>query len=403
MIVELHMLQNFAPSCLNRDDTNSPKECQFGGCRRARISSQCIKRAIRSNGIFRDMLEGYLAARSVRFPNQVYERLVRLGVQQSFAKEIGKGLEAIAKKAEAKEGAEKVGEENEMKQSSKPEDTYELDIFKTPQMVFYTEDEVNECARQIKALLDKGMKPKEVLKKDKKGKFVNLPVFPVPRSADIALFGRMVTSAHFDNVDAACQVAHTISTHKVGVEFDFYTAVDDLQPKEETGAGMMGDVEFNSACYYRYSNIDLRLLEDNLLGKPRDKASPEELKEAKTLAQKTVEVFIRAAASAVPSGKQTSFAAQNPPDFIMAVVRRSGSWSLVNAFARPVKEDGDLMIDSITALVNYWGKLNQAYGTDGIKAKLAMSLSDVDLDGLEQVASFEKFVQRVNQAVATGS
>jgi CRISPR system Cascade subunit CasC len=43
MIVELHMLQNFAPSCLNRDDTNSPKECEFGGYRRARISSQCIK------------------------------------------------------------------------------------------------------------------------------------------------------------------------------------------------------------------------------------------------------------------------------------------------------------------------------------------------------------------------
>ena len=50
MIIELHMLQNFAPSCLNRDDTNSPKECEFGGYRRARISSQCIKRAIRFTG-----------------------------------------------------------------------------------------------------------------------------------------------------------------------------------------------------------------------------------------------------------------------------------------------------------------------------------------------------------------
>ena len=45
MKVELHILQNFAPSCLNRDDTNTPKDCEFGGVRRARISSQCIKRA----------------------------------------------------------------------------------------------------------------------------------------------------------------------------------------------------------------------------------------------------------------------------------------------------------------------------------------------------------------------
>src|SRR6266545_2919488 len=47
MLIELHLLQNFAPSNLNRDDTGSPKDCEFGGFRRARISSQCIKRAIR--------------------------------------------------------------------------------------------------------------------------------------------------------------------------------------------------------------------------------------------------------------------------------------------------------------------------------------------------------------------
>ena len=47
MFLELHILQNFAPSNLNRDDTGAPKDCEFGGHRRARISSQCLKRAIR--------------------------------------------------------------------------------------------------------------------------------------------------------------------------------------------------------------------------------------------------------------------------------------------------------------------------------------------------------------------
>ena len=45
--IEVHLIQNFAPSNLNRDDTGQPKSATFGGCRRARISSQSGKRAAR--------------------------------------------------------------------------------------------------------------------------------------------------------------------------------------------------------------------------------------------------------------------------------------------------------------------------------------------------------------------
>jgi len=45
--IELHILQSFPVSCLNRDDLNSPKTAVFGGVQRARVSSQCWKRAIR--------------------------------------------------------------------------------------------------------------------------------------------------------------------------------------------------------------------------------------------------------------------------------------------------------------------------------------------------------------------
>ena len=47
MKIDLHLLQNFAPANLNRDDTGAPKDCDFGGFRRARISSQCLKRSMR--------------------------------------------------------------------------------------------------------------------------------------------------------------------------------------------------------------------------------------------------------------------------------------------------------------------------------------------------------------------
>ncbi len=45
--IEFHILQSFPVSCLNRDDLNSPKTCTVGGVSRARVSSQCWKRAVR--------------------------------------------------------------------------------------------------------------------------------------------------------------------------------------------------------------------------------------------------------------------------------------------------------------------------------------------------------------------
>ena len=48
LFAEFHLIQNFAPSNLNRDDTGAPKDAMFGGYRRARVSSQCFKRAVRT-------------------------------------------------------------------------------------------------------------------------------------------------------------------------------------------------------------------------------------------------------------------------------------------------------------------------------------------------------------------
>jgi len=379
MIVELHMLQNFVPSCLNRDDTNSPKECQFGGYRRARISSQCIKRAIRQ--YFEDnclVSPESLAKRTKLLVSELAGRLVKAGKTEEDARKAS--AEAIKATAKLKLKG----------------------VDKTEYLLFIGEREIEAIASVIlahwveltspspdkKALETVG---KEVLDKLNGGK-----------ASDLALFGRMLADLPDKNIDAACQVAHAISTHKVGVEFDFYTAVDDLQPKEETGAGMMGDIEFNSACYYRYANIDLGQLKKNLLGKTIDKATQEELEEASELAGKTVEAFIRAAVFAIPTGKQTSFSAQNPPDFILAVVRDNGTWSLANAFAKPVREQGNLIADSIAALVDYWNKLAGAYGSDSIKAKPALALKEAQLTGLDRVTNFEELVGKIKQTIADG-
>jgi CRISPR system Cascade subunit CasC len=182
---------------------------------------------------------------------------------------------------------------------------------------------------------------------------------------DIALFGRMLAEKPALNLNAACQVAHAISTHPVSMEMDFYTAVDDLAPDEETGAGMMGFTGFNSACFYRYARIDWDQLVDNLNGDPE-------------LARRTVEGFLRAAVAAVPTGKQNAFAAHNPPDFLLAVVREDGmGWSLTNAFEKPVRagRSSGLVAPSVEALDAYWGRLSQVYGTDTLAEVAALPLN----------------------------
>ena len=47
LYVDIHVLQTVPPSCVNRDDTGSPKTAVYGGSTRARVSSQAWKHAIR--------------------------------------------------------------------------------------------------------------------------------------------------------------------------------------------------------------------------------------------------------------------------------------------------------------------------------------------------------------------
>jgi len=373
MIIELHMLQNFAPSCLNRDDTGAPKECEFGGYRRARISSQCIKRAIRDyfmdNHVFS---KENLAKRTLLIRDSLVKRLENSGKNTEQARSaVDKALSCL-KLAPGTDG-------------------------KTKYLVFAGEKEMSRLAETIANYWEQLLTeepPKELQKE-------LLRILDGGKAVDLALFGRMLADLPVKNIDAACQVSHAISTNKVNVEFDYFTAVDDLQPEEKTGAGMVGTMEFNSACYYRYANVDVNQLVDNLLGKPRDKATADELKEARALASTTIKAFIKASVNAIPTGKQTSMSAQNPPDFVFAVVRDSGAWSLANAFAKPIYpgKDGDLIQQSVTALVNYWNRLARAYGEDGVKAKPALSLTDVPLDSLQKVENLDTLITAVDRVV----
>lgn len=171
-------------------------------------------------------------------------------------------------------------------------------------------------------------------------------------SADVALFGRMLAEAPDNNIDAACQVGHALSTHAAALEMDFYTAVDDLSSRDDVGAGMLGYTGFQSACFYRYGLLDVEQLTVNLDG---DTAT----------AVKAVDALLQAFCDAEPSARQNSMPAHNRPSFGLFVARASGvPTSLANAFCRPVSVrhgDPDLIGASVDALVAYHAVLGRVY------------------------------------------
>lgn len=371
MLIELHAIQNFAPSNLNRDDTGAPKDCIFGGYRRARISSQALKRAMRTEFGMGLLPPEAIGIRTRRLIVDIAERVTG---QKPAPKTAVDAVSAVFKVG----GIERPASGDD----AEKENTRIL-LFVSPasieEMTQYFKDRWTE-------LTGKDKEAKEQAVEDLAEILVESAVIP-----HIALFGRMIEvgdKTPFGRrnlaVEGACQVAHAISTHKTDIEFDYYTAVDDLNPKEETGAGMIGTVEFNSACFYRYANVDLDQLRHNL-------------KDDAAAVRQTVEAFVRAFVTAVPTGKQNSMAAQNPPSFVFAVARQAGNWSLANAFVRPVPgQAGDLVEGSIGRLDKEWQGIAKMYGTRSILGTWWCASHDVPTIALrDEVADVDTLVARV--------
>lgn len=380
MKVELHIIQNFAPSSLNRDDSGSPKDCELGGVKRARISSQCFKRAIREAFVAHQLLdESERTVRTKRLVGDVTERAMRLlagpseeQVRNVVIKALG-GVKLKTKDDEsfkteyllflpsrviaelAKLAADNLQALTQPAEAAQTEEPKEGKRATKKQGKAAAKDEVPaELRKQIEALLSNGS-----------------------RAPELALFGRMIADQPSWNIDAACQVAHAVSTHRATTEFDFYTAIDDLKKEDSAGSDMMGTISFNSACFYRYLVVDVDALEKNLGADAN----------AREQARRTLRAFVEAAVVAIPSGKQNSMAAHNPPTLVLADVRQAGfPRSLANAFVDPVfprrSDHGDLVGQSVVRLGKYLAVLDGMYGADGRRA-LPYLLGDLDqtLDG----------------------
>jgi len=419
MKIELHIIQSFGPSCLNRDATNSPKDCEFGGVRRARISSQCFKRAVR--GYFREHNLVPVGERTKRLRDELIKRLDDLKSSELLPHAVDAFVDAYYSKPDSKN----------YEQSAVLLFLSEAEIDAVAGIVREKWDDLQPFAVERAKKVAK-VKADSARKKSKSGdearssddastegngasesdgKFKDLPK-PKPEkdiesrlkdaalSSDIALFGRMLAEHTEHKIEAACQVAQAISTHAVAPEIDFFTAVDDLKPDtEDAGAGMLGVTGFNAAVFYRYALLDGEELARNL-SKTRGGRDY-------NAATETARAFLRAFIYALPTGKQNSMAAQNLPSLGFFVVRETGApMNLANAFctpARPTKEIG--LIDvSVKKFADYWQRYTSVYGTDGIVSTALFCLDGSDYAiALGAATSVENAVEAtINAATQSG-
>jgi CRISPR system Cascade subunit CasC len=314
--LQLHFLTPYAPSNLNRDDLGRPKTALFGGSQRLRVSSQSLKRAWRTSDVFEAELADHLGTRTKRFGDLVLP-ILQKGLDEKKAKK-------LASQLAEQFGAVKDGG------------------LRTEQLAHITPEEKRHLEKlAAKLAREDGRAPTEE-------ELASL-VGHAKGAADIALFGRMLAAKTEFNVEAACQVAHAISIHKVAIEDDYFTAVDDLKTDEEdAGAGHVGTQEFASAVLYHYVCVDRALLAESL---GNDAA----------LVAKTLRALGDACLTVAPNGKQNSFASRSRAHFALVEKGTAQPRSLAAAFLHPVTGD-DLLAQGVKALQDTREKLDKVYG-----------------------------------------
>ena len=342
-LIELHILQSFPVSCLNRDDVGSPKTAVFGGVNRARLSSQSLKRAIREFAQEHLPRARFGGQRTKLIVQPLADALKRHGIaDEKTANEHARNIADKLAKLDAKAEPPQVGT-----------------------LTFLTPSEMDSIASQVAELLKTNPKSKDYEKSlDKFCKAAGLL-----DGADIAIFGRMAASMPSLTLEGAAMFSHALSTHKADNDLDFYSAVDDRKPKDDdAGAGMIGTLEFSSAVYYRYAALNLDLLADaDHLGKLNEEER-----------RAVVDAFVRATLQAVPGARKNSMNAHTRPGFVLGLYKNTGQpVQLINAFEEPVRPKSGLLAESVARLKAHHEALKETWG---IACETEVMLPDVNLN-----------------------
>ena len=368
-VVDVHAIQSLPPSNLNRDETGSPKTATFGNVRRARVSSQAWKAAMRR--WFKDNIDlDNPGIRTKHVPQMILEEIVSRDINGMTDEQAVNDMKDIMNIILPK------------RDKSKTAVVAEEDA-ETGVTTYHTDALFMVSRKQIQNVVD--IRYDESLTDKEKSKAIK-NALNENQAMDTSLFGRMVADAPNINVDAGAQVAHALGVTKAVPEFDFYTAMDDESDRvDHNGSSMMGTIEFSSSVLYRYADLSLSQLLFNLGGNVP--ATVYAVKE-----------FLKSFIESMPTGKQNSFAAHTLPDAIVVTIRPGRPVSYAEAFETPI-EGNSPTAKAIDALVDYAEAQKRAYDLDEV-ATYVVGVKEVDrLNELGDVVSASELVDKVGDTL----
>lgn len=345
LYIDLNVLQTVPSSNINRDDTGAPKTALYGGVTRARVSSQSWKHAIRTSFKAENVNIGTRTKKAVKL---LADKMVTIDSSLNEESAIKKATEVF------KTVGIKINKDGE-----------------TGALLLVSPGQLGKLAQYVTEheKFDK-KEIKEVLKRDD--------------SLDLALFGRMVADNPELNVDASAQVAHAISTHEIVPEFDYYTALDDLQSEDSAGAAMLGTIEFNSATLYRYANVNLNELVRNL---------------GKNDAVQGISAFIKSFILSMPTGKQNTFANKTLPNYIMITIRTDTPVNLVSAFEDPVRSNHGYVEKSAKSLEDEYQSIQKSGLVNKPALNVVLTNSKYDSQLAEPVTNLDELLNKVTKTL----
>ena len=357
--VQLHLLTNYPPSNLNRDDTGRPKTALIGDAMRLRISSQSQKRAWRTSTVFGSYLPDA--------DQMIGDRTKKVGLEWVYSKLVANGVAADTARSWSKEIQRAYGEpESEVEGDPdsvlingqlahvSPVEREKLSAFVGLLAEYLLHGTSNELVERA----DKAIKNRDKAKDKKKAngalarELADILLVRESTAVDIALFGRMLAAVPAFNFDAAVQVSHAITVHKATAEDDYFSAVDDLNTGlKDMGAGHIGERGYGAGLFYLYLCINRELLKENLGGD-------------ETLTGNALEALINAVTKVSPTGMQNSHASRAYASYVLAEKGDQQPRSLAQAFLKPVKpfDDEDMFDKSVKAITKRRENFDKVYG-----------------------------------------
>lgn len=351
-LIEVHILQHLPVSNVNRDSSGQSKEAMVGGVMRARVSSQCWNRAIRE--FVRKNNKAFGGVRTKYLMPQLKEALISLGCGSIHASNLSQGF------------CDQLGSNKEKKNE-------------LSSLVYLAPSQILQLAKEILVVTENDIENTKKAAKGKKGKTVTEDdrneavaemIYKTAKKGfsgiegdgiDIAIYGRMVANDPSCKVEGAAFLSHALSTHECFREFDYFTALDDLNSvySEDSGSSHIGEACFNSACYYRYHGLNYDLFLQNI----------KQANLTKNEIEQAIRDYLLAVFNAVPTACQKSKFGQSGPSYILVTVREGSPLSMFNAFETPIDGGNGYIQPSIDKIQKYWEDSKIGYGLKTITEK----------------------------------